>query len=320
MKKQTGMFKLQVILIFLGVVFLETGCHRAKKEIPVTMLTGQATIAVDEALQPLIDAEVDVFQSIYNYATVNCEYVSEYDAINLILQEKIRLALVTRPLDQKEIDYLKSKSIVPESIPIAYDAIAVVVHPGNKLTALTTGQISGILSGELVDWNQIKGSGLTGGIKQVFDAEASGIIRSLNDSLQLNKKISGDIYFAGNNKNVLDRVIADPYAIGFVGYNWISEAESLNVQQIRNKMNLLAVAKAEVADSTNSFKPSVGNLFNLRYPLTRKVYAVYTDPSASMARGFLAHLTSERGQKIIYRMGLKPESDFQRLVNIKQNF
>jgi hypothetical protein len=39
-----------------------------------------------------------------------------------------------------------------------------------------------------------------------------------------------------------------------------------------------------------------------------------------MARGFLAHLTSERGQKIIYRMGLKPESDFQRLVNIKSDF
>jgi phosphate transport system substrate-binding protein len=320
MKKLAGIFKLQVILIFLGVVFLETGCHRSKKEIPVTMLTGQVTIAVDEALQPLLNAEVDVFQSIYKYATVNCQYVSEYDAINLILQEKIRLALVTRPLNQQEIDFLKSKSIIPESIPLAYDAIALVVHPGNKLTALTTSQISGILSGELVDWNQVKGSGLTGGIKQVFDAEASGIIRSLNDSLHLNKKISGDIYFAGNSKNVLDRVIADPNAIGFVGYNLISEAESLNVQQIRKELNLLAVAKAEVADSTNSFKPSVGNLFNLRYPLTRKVYAVYTDPSASMARGFLAHLTSERGQKIIYRMGLKPENDFQRLVNIKKEF
>jgi ABC-type Fe3+ transport system substrate-binding protein len=57
----------------------------------------------------------------------------------------------------------------------------------------------------------------------------------------------------------------------------------------------------------------------MSYPLTRKIYAVYTDPSASMARGFLAHLTSERGQKIIFRMGLKPEIDFQRLVNIKQN-
>jgi len=228
--------------------------------------------------------------------------------------------VVTRPLNQKEIDYFKSKDIFPESIPIAYDAIAVVVHPGNKLTALTTGQISRILSGELADWNQVKGSGLSGGIKLIFDADASGIIRSLNDSLHLNKKISGDIYFAGNSKNVLDRIISDTNGIGFVGYNWLSEAESPNVQLIKSKVSLLAVANAEEADSTNSVRPSVKNLFNLSYPLTRKVYAVYTDPAASLARGFLAHLTSERGQKIIYRMGLKPVDDFQRLIKIKNDF
>lgn len=314
------MVKTQFVLIFLLVAFLVTGCRRTKKEIPESMLTGQVIIAADESLRPLVDAEIDVFQSIYKYASINCQFISEYDAINLVLQEKIRLALVTRPLNQKEIDYFKSKDIFPESIPIAYDAIAVVVHPGNKLTALTTGQISRILSGELADWNQVKGSGLSGGIKLIFDADASGIIRSLNDSLHLNKKISGDIYFAGNSKNVLDRIISDTNGIGFVGYNWLSEAESPNVQLIKSKVSLLAVSNAEEADSTNSVKPSVKNLFNLSYPLTRKVYAVYTDPAASLARGFLAHLTSERGQKIIYRMGLKPVDDFQRLIKIKNDF
>ena len=314
------MVKTQFLLIFLLVAFLVAGCRRTKKEIPESMLTGQVIIAADESLRPLVSAEIDVFQSIYKYASINCQYISEYDAINLILQEKIRLALVTRPLNKKEIDYFKSKDIFPESIPIAYDAIAVVVHSGNKLTALSTKQISRILSGELVDWNQIKGSGLSGGIKLIFDADASGIIRSLNDSLQLNKKVSGDIYFAGNSKNVLDRITSDTNGIGFVGYNWLSEAESPNVQLIKSKVSLLAVANAEEADSTNSVKPSVKNLFNLSYPLTRKVYAVYTDPAASLARGFLSLLTSERGQKIIYRMGLKPVNDFQRLVNIKNDF
>ena len=320
MEKQVKMFKTQVIFVFLAVAFLGTGCRRAKKEAPNSMLSGQVTIAADEALRPFVNAELDVFQSIYSYATVNCQFVSEYDAINLLLKEKIRLALVTRPLNQKEIDYFKSIKIHPESIPLAYDAIAVVAHHENKAVALTTRQISGILSGELVNWNQINGSGLTGGIKLIFDSESSGIIRSLNDSLHLNKKISGDIHFAGNSKNLLEMIASDPNAIGFVGYNWLSETESLNVLQILKKLNLIAVSTAFLADSTNSFKPSVGSLYNLRYPLTRRIYALYTDPSASLARGFLAHLTSERGQKIIYRMGLKPENDFQRLVNIKNNF
>ncbi|MBL7969467.1 MAG: substrate-binding domain-containing protein [Prolixibacteraceae bacterium] len=314
------MNRILMFVILATMILSGTACRRAKKEIPSSMLTGQVTIAADEALQPLLNAEIDVFQSIYNYSTVNCQFVTEYDAINQLLQEKIRLALVTRPLNQEEISFFESKNIIPESIPIAFDAIAVVVNSENKTQALTTNQLSGILSGEIVDWSQLKVSGISGGIKLFFDSEASGIIRSLNDSLRLNKKISGDIQFAGNSQNVLERVASTPESIGFVGFNLLSEAESTQVKLQLEKLKLLAVSKSEAPDSTNSFKPSIKSLFDQNYPLTRKVYALYTDPSAGMARGFLAHLTSERGQKIIYRMGLKPESDFQRLVNIKSDF
>lgn len=303
----------------LATLLLASGCRRAKKEIPNTMLTGQAVIAADEALMPLMNAELDVFQSAYSYASIDCRFVSEYDAINLLLQEKIRLAVVARPLNQTEIDFFNSIKIIPESIPLAYDAIAVIVHPENRVEEVTFAQISKIMSGEASEWSQIKDSRMTGNIRQIFDTKSSGIIRSLNDSLHLSNKISGDISFAGNSKNVIDQVASDPGAIGFVGFNWLSENESVKVQEMLGKVKLLAVSSASIADSINSFKPSAANLYNHRYPLARKVYAIYTDPAASLARGFLAHLTSERGQKIIYRMGLKPEDDFQRLVKIRKD-
>lgn len=311
--------KLKLIIMVLATFLLASGCRRAKKEIPNTMLTGQAVIAADEALMPLMNAELDVFQSAYSYASIDCRFVSEYDAINLLLQEKIRLAVVARPLNQTEIDFFNSIKIIPESIPLAYDAIAVIVHPENRVEEVTFAQISKIMSGEASEWSQIKDSRMTGNIRQIFDTKSSGIIRSLNDSLHLNNKISGDISFAGNSKNVIDQVASDPGAIGFVGFNWLSENESVKVQEMLGKVKLLAISSASIADSINSFKPSAANLYNHRYPLARKVYAIYTDPAASLARGFLAHLTSERGQKIIYRMGLKPEDDFQRLVKIRKD-
>ena len=306
------MFGLAVVLI--------SGCRSEKKNIPDSMVTGNATIAADEALQPLIAAELDVFHSIYNFASIDCKYVSEYDAINLLLREKIRLAIVARPLNDREIDYLKSLKIIPESIPLAYDAVAVVVHPGNNTIALTTGQISQIIAGTITNWNQIADSKLTGNIRQVYDSESSGIIRSLNDSLHLNKKIAGEIVFAGSSAKLISQIASDPNAIGFVGFNLLSEDESLKVQESLKTVKMLAVSKAAAPDSTNSYKPSRANLYNGKYPISRRIYAIYTDPAASLARGFLAHLTSERGQKIIYRMGLKPEDDFQRLVNIKKDY
>ncbi len=284
------------------------------------MVTGQATIAADEAILPLTNAEIDVFQSLYNFASIDCKYGSEYDAINLLLQQKIRLALVTRPLNQKEIEFFKGRDLNSESIPIGYDAIALMVHSGNSVKSLTIDQVSGILSGKIINWNQIDGSGLVGNIKLILDAESSGILRSLNDSLHLNQKITGNVQFAGTNKSSLQIVADDHDAIGFVGYNWLSEKENPQVQSDLKKINVIAVSKAVTADSTNSILPTIESLYNLRYPLTRKIYALYTDPSASLARGFLAHLTSERGQKIIYKMGLKPENDFQRQIKINKDY
>jgi len=301
------------------ILFLFTGCHRSKNTIPESMLSGEVVIAADEALMPMMKAELAVFQGFYKYATVDCKYLSEYDAINLLLQEKTRLAIVTRPLNQKENDFLKSKQILPESIPLAYDAVALIVQADNKAITLTTVQIAQIMSGSITDWNQLNVPGKSGSIQLVYDAEASGVIRYLNEKLNLNNKISGDIKFAGDSRKVIEMITANPNAIGFIGFNWLSEFENMKVQELLTKVSFVAVsATVPTAGQPRSYVPSVSSIYNNTYPLIRKVYAIYTDPSASLARGFLAHLTSERGQKIIFRCGLKPENDFQRLITIKK--
>lgn len=282
------------------------------------MLSGESIIAADEALMPMMNAEIDVFHSMYNYASVECKFVSEYEAINLLLQEKIRLAIVPRALNQEESDFLKSKGLIPESIPLAYDAIALIVNRGYKNLSLPISQISQIMSGGITDWSQLNESGKSGNIELVFEAQSSGVIRFLNEKLNLNEKVSGTIKFAGDSPKVIELVAANPNAIGFVGFNWLSESESLKVQESLTKVSFVAVSASSNVGPFNSIVPSVSSLFSNTYPLMRRVYAIYTDPSASLARGFLAHLTSERGQKIIYRCGLKPESDFQRLISIKK--
>lgn len=300
------------------ILFLFAGCHRAKKNVPETMLSGVAVISSDENLMPVINAEIEIFQSMYNYATIDCKYGSEYDAVNLLLQEKTRLAIIGRPLNDQESASLKSKNLLPQSIPLAYDAIALIVHPENKLKGLTVDQISEILSGKITDWSQLDNSVKTGTIQLFFDSESSGVIRYLNDKLNLNKKVTGDIAFAGDSPKVIEMVASNPSAIGFVGFNWLSESDNTRVQQTLTRVNLMAVSASSKEGQSNGYIPSVSSIYNNTYPLIRRIYAIYTDPSASLARGFLSHLTSERGQKIIYRFGLKPESDFQRLISTRK--
>ena len=300
------------------VLFVFSGCHRTKNTIPESMLSGTAVIAADEALMPLINAEIEIFHSMYNYSSIDCKFGSEYDAINLLLQEKIRLAIIGRPLNEKESAFLKSKNLLPQSIPLAYDAIALIVHPGHQSMVLTVDQISQIMSGKITQWSQLDHSVQSGAIQIIFDTESSGVIRYLNDKLNLKKKVSGDIIFAGDSRKVIEMIAANDHAIGFVGYNWLSEFENLKVQKLLKKVSLVAVSASSTGSASVSFIPSLSSLYNNTYPLIRRVYAIYTDPSASLARGFLSHLTSEKGQKIIYRFGLKPESDFQRLISTRK--
>ena len=300
------------------ILFIFSGCHRAKTTIPESMLSGTAVIAADEALMPLLNAEIDVFQSMYNYASIDCKFGSEYDAVNLLLQQKTRLAIISRPLNEEESASLKSKNLIPESIPLAYDAIALIVHSEHPSMTLTMDQISQMMSGKITEWSQLNNSVQSGTIQLVFDTESSGVIRYLNDQLNLNKKVSGNITFAGDSRKVIEMVAANANAIGFVGYNWLSEFENLKVQELLTKVSLVAISASSANSTSTSFVPSLSSLYNNTYPLIRRVYAIYTDPSASLARGFLSHLTSERGQKIIYRFGLKPESDFQRLISTRK--
>lgn len=315
---KTNKGRLFFVLILSTVLWMSCGRTRKGND---SMLTGEATIAADEALKPLVNSQLDIFHSIYQASKINCKFVSEYDAINLVLKEEIRLAIVGRPLEEKEVAYFKSKDIIPQSIAFATDAIALIVPASNGTMALSMDQVKKILSGEITDWNQIEGSGLVGNIPLYFDTEASGIIRYMNEKLNLNNKISGNVKFTGSNEKVIESVAEDKYGIGFVGYNWLSETESTKVQDKLIKVHFVGIAVTTNRKSGNpAYLPSVSGIYNNTYPLTRKLYAIYTDPSASLARGFLALLTSERGQRAIYRMGLKPENDFQREIRIKEDF
>ena len=292
------------ILIF---ILLFAGCQRSKEKQNVTSaLSGEVVIAADESLRSMVDAQIDIFQSIYIYAKIDCSYLTENDAIKLLLDEKIRLAIVARPLNQDEITFFESKSLAPLSFPIANDAVAVIVNNENAIDSLSIEQLTGILSGKFTNWSQVGGKNSE--ILQIFDSESSGIIRSLNDSLKLNNKISGHISFAGNSQLLPDLVMGNPNAIAFIGLNLISEKEHRTVQKILKQIKVIAV---------DGEYPSQENLYEGNYPLIRKIYGLYTDPTGGISKGFLTHLATERGQKITYRIGLKPEFDFQRLVQIK---
>ncbi len=73
-----------------------------------------------------MDAELQVFESLYLKAKIKVVYLSEYEAIQYMLKDSARLAIVTRELNEEERAVLKEQKISnPRYHKLGYDAVPV---------------------------------------------------------------------------------------------------------------------------------------------------------------------------------------------------
>src|SRR5690349_392919 len=138
-----------IILIVTGL--LVTGCQDRDRSGNVldTTTSGSITIAVDESLKPIIQAEIEAFQGIYREAHITAIYTSESDAINLMLQDSVRLAIVTRKLTPDEQAELDKVKIPGRQMKVAKDGIALILHNDNLDRELKIEQLQAIMEGKI---------------------------------------------------------------------------------------------------------------------------------------------------------------------------
>ena len=101
--------------------------------------------------------EIDVFEGLFPLAGIVPRYVTEVDAVNLLLKDSLRLAITSRRLTPEEMNSFNSRKFFPQEIKIATDGLALITHLGNPdslisvkdirriLTALDTGDYGAIL-------------------------------------------------------------------------------------------------------------------------------------------------------------------------------
>src|ERR1041385_3305675 len=159
----------KVLLLALSVFILSCRERDKKGRILDTPATGEITIAVDESLKPLFQAEVDGFEGLYKYAHINVKYTSEKSAIDDLLKDSARLAIVTRKLFPHEKSVFDSLKIIVPQILVAKEAIALIVHKDNPDSLIKWDQLTNILKGNTSKWNQLYPKSTLGDLQLVFD-------------------------------------------------------------------------------------------------------------------------------------------------------
>jgi phosphate transport system substrate-binding protein len=304
--------KIQVwSFIFLSAFVV--GCtDRDKSGKPLdTTTSGTIKIAVDESLKPLIEAAIDAFEGTYRDAHVEAIYTSESDAINLMLADTARLAIVTRKLTQDEQAVLDRVRIPGRQMVIAKDGIALILHNDNADTLISWNHIQGILEGEISTWKQINPSASSEKIDVVFDHPNSGILRYLRDTLQNIKTIPPNCFAVNSNEAVIEYVSKKKNAIGLIGVGWVSDAEDSTANSF-----LKTIRVASISNASDFYQPYQAYIAQESYPLSRIVVVISREARSGLGSGFLTYLASDKGQRVVLKAGLVPATMPVRIVEI----
>ena len=260
-----------------------------------TLTSGTITISADESYKPVIDSQVQVFESLYPKAHIRVEYKPEAECLKDLDNDSIRMVIVTRGLSRKEEDALQaSLSFKPAFGPIAFDAIAVITNNQSKDTAFTMQDIRSMVEGT---------SGYKYKVLLDGTSETSNV-RFMIDSLLRGKPISANIAAAKSSEGVIDYISKNNDAIGLVGVSWVGNKEDPTVLSFLEKVKIAAL---ECRGCNGTYvKPYQANIATGRYPMIRPLYYVLKENFKGLGSGFTNFLIYEKGQLIFQRAYLLP--------------
>ncbi|MEO7313473.1 MAG: substrate-binding domain-containing protein [Chitinophagaceae bacterium] len=258
---------------------------------------GTIHISVDESFKPIIDSQIQVFESQHPLAHIVAEYKSEAACFKDLDLDSTRMIIVTRGLSQKENDYYTKKyTLKPKFGKLAYDAIALVLNNKAKDSLYTVEDINQMLQGKSSNKYKVVMDGL----------DATSTVRFALDSILRGAPLGKNVQAATNSEGVIDYVASDPQSVGLVGISWLGDKDDADQLTFSKKVKIAAMMSTKYPDNPYVY-PYLGNIALDKYPMIRPLYYILKENGAGLGSGFMNFLTSpSRGQLIFKRAYLLP--------------
>jgi phosphate transport system substrate-binding protein len=302
MKKAAGINIIGWFPLFFLAVLIIAGCNRQVKKPKYiagddTLTSGTIQISADESFRPVIDSQIKVFLSQHPNARIIAHYKPEAECLKDLLNDSIRMVIVTRGLSEEEVKfYADTLQFTPIFGKIASDAIAVVVNNKSKDSIFSVSDIRSMLNG-------------TSGYRyqQVMDGvNATSTVRYMIDSVLRGQPFSSAVVAAKTSEEVINYVAGHPDAIGYVGVSWIGNKEDSSQLSFLKSVQIASMQCAN-CDKEVYVKPYQANIALKRYPMIRGVHYILKENYAGLGKGFVNFLTHEKGQLIFKRAYLVPD-------------
>ncbi|MFH1702894.1 MAG: phosphate ABC transporter substrate-binding protein [Nitrospirota bacterium] len=267
-KKHRSKNKLSIFYLVSFILIAFLGCRPSAKEGMVITIAGSTSV------QPFAEKLAEVYMGHHRGAIINVQGGGSTAGIRSVRGGAANIGSSSRELGEDEKDL--------KEIVIAWDGIAIIVNPENKIQDISLKQLRDIFAGRMKYWSEL-GRGHKR-IHFVTREEGSGTRSAFEEMVMHDVPISDEALVEDSNGSVREIIAHDPYAIGYISYGIVDErVKALKIGGI--ELNLETIKKK-------------------KYRLTRPFLFVTRVEPQGLAKDFIKFILSPEGQKILEKEGL----------------
>jgi phosphate transport system substrate-binding protein len=215
---------------------------------------------------PITEAVAEEFQKAHKGSKVTVGVSGTGGGFKKFCRGETDISDASRPIKASEMEACAKEGIKYIELPVAYDALTVVINPKNDWAKnMTVAELKKIwepeAQGKITKWNQVNPKWPDAPIKLFGPGADSGTFDYFTDAINKKEKASRGDFTASEDDNVLvTGVSRDKNALGYFGLAYYVE----------NKDKLAAVA---VDGGKGPISPSMESVENGSYaPLSRPIF------------------------------------------------
>ena len=252
--------------------------------------TAAQRIKGSDTVLPVSQETAEIFMNTHPEQRVTVTGGGTGVGISALMDHTTDIAMASRPIKFSEKMKLKAAGQEVKEVIIAYDALAIIVHPDNPVSRLTRQQLEGIFRGKIVNWKQVGGEDRK---IVVYSREtSSGTYEFFKESVLKHRNYMPAVLSMPATGAIIQSVSQTPGAIGYVGLAYLNP-----------EVKALAVSY----DGGGSYvAPTFDNARSKSYPIVRPLYFYYTKSNEAAVRPLVDYLTSDEGQAMVASVGFIP--------------
>ena len=266
----TKLFEVSVILILTVGFALAAGDQ--------VVLTGSTTVL------PIAQACAESFMDENPKIDVTVRGGGSGVGIAALIDGTCDIANSSRNIKTKEIALARGKGVNPVDHIVAWDGIAIVIHPDLPVKGITIEQLRDIYTGKISNWKALGGPN-----KNIVVASrdvSSGTFEVFKEKVLEGASVRDDALKLASNQAVSTTVSTTPFSIGYIGLGYLS-------------------SKVKAID-VNGIEPTANNAKNKTYPIVRSLHMFTNGEAKGIAKQYLDFVISSEGQKIVSELGFIP--------------